>query len=217
MNEITLASILSLGIIQLLAVMSPGPDFALVVLNSIRYHRKKALVTVAGIIAGNIVHLTYCVLGLVIIIIGIPVLFNGIKLAGSLYLIYLGIASILSFVKNGKVSTEKRSTHARDISYRSAFMNGFATNILNVKCALYYAALFSQYISRTLSPAGQSVYIMELLLIAALWFSGVALIMTKSSVKVGFLKYRRWVDLALGVIICIFGLFVMYETIDSVL
>src|SRR5689334_16017979 len=85
-----LPSIISIAALVMVAVISPGPDFAVVVKNSLIYSRKTALLTALGVALGNLVHVTYTLLGLGLLIGDYPWLLLGIKYCGASYLLYIG-------------------------------------------------------------------------------------------------------------------------------
>lgn len=77
--------------ITLLAVISPGPDFAMVTRNSLMLSRRAGVLTALGIGLGVLVHVTYTLVGVGLLIQQSLWLFNAIKLVGAVYLIYLGV------------------------------------------------------------------------------------------------------------------------------
>lgn len=83
-----LFSFLLIGSLNFLAVISPGPDFAMVVKTALTQPRKPAVFTALGIALGIFVHVSYCVLGLAIIITQSILLFSLVKYLGAAYFIY---------------------------------------------------------------------------------------------------------------------------------
>ena len=91
MNEL-----LAVALITVLAVISPGPDFAMVTRNSYAFGRRSGLIAALGIACGVQVHVFYTVFGIAVIITQSPMLFMAMKWLGAGYLIYLGIKSLLN-------------------------------------------------------------------------------------------------------------------------
>ena len=85
---------ITIVIVHLLAVASPGPDFTMVLRQSIVVGRTPALWTSIGIGIGILVHVAYCLLGLGLVISQSIMLFNLIKLVGACYLLYVGWKSL---------------------------------------------------------------------------------------------------------------------------
>lgn len=107
-----LALIGTVTLVHLLAVMSPGPDFIMVMKNALTYSRKAGIWTAIGIATGISVHVFYSLAGLAFIIAQSILLFNTFKLLGAAYLIYLGIKSFLresaSCLNDSKMCSTKR-------------------------------------------------------------------------------------------------------------
>jgi threonine/homoserine/homoserine lactone efflux protein len=133
--------------IHLLAVMSPGPDFAMVMRNSLVYSRRTGVLAAVGLALGIMLHVTYSLLGIGLIISQSVVLFNILKLVGAAYLIYIGVKSLLSKkVHPGDVLVKENNR--QDLSAVSAIRLGFLTNALNPKATLFFLALFTQVINQ---------------------------------------------------------------------
>lgn len=109
----------------LLAVISPGPDFAMVTRNSLTLSRRAGVLTALGIGLGVLVHLTYTLLGVGLLIEQSLWLFNAIKLVGAAYLIYLGVTMLRT--KPGVAPADGAAPPASDWS---ALRTGFLTNAL---------------------------------------------------------------------------------------
>src|SRR6266540_3804044 len=127
-----IAQLFSIGFVMLLSAMLPGPDFAIVTKNTLLHSRRAGIFTTVGITAAIAIHMTYCLLGLAIVIAHSLWLFNAIKLIGAAYLIYLGIKSLLSKPTSAP-SIAARTQHKKDISIGTAFRQGFLCNLLNPK------------------------------------------------------------------------------------
>ena len=104
---------------HLLAVISPGPDFFLIVRQSFLYGRTKSILTSLGIASGILVHTLYCSLGLSFILSYEPV-YNALKILCAIYLFYLGIKSILSN-PNNSLPNDKNIKNPIPITFFSAY------------------------------------------------------------------------------------------------
>src|SRR3990167_6518234 len=112
-----LPSILSLAGLNMIALISPGPDFAVVLRNSLIYSRKTALLTALGIALGLLVHVTYTLFGLGVIIRESTWLFFGVKYLGAGYLLYIGYKGLRA--KKTAIGSDTVQ-HVRNISVLSA-------------------------------------------------------------------------------------------------
>lgn len=136
--------------ITLLAVVSPGPDFAMVSRNSLLLSRRSGVLTALGIGLGVLVHVTYTLLGVGLLIQQSAWLFNVIKLLGALYLIYLGF-KMLRTQKAGEFAPSK----VAPVSDLEALRIGFLTNALNPKTTVFIVSLFIQVVGPDTPPSMQ--------------------------------------------------------------
>jgi len=142
---------LLLAIVCFVAMISPGPDFVLVTRNALLYPRSQALATAIGIVCGCLVHATYCILGLAVIIAQSVILFSGIKYVGAVYLIYLGVKSLFASTATDPNVQAPRLQIVPSI--REVFFQGFLCNVLNPKLAIFLLSLFTQFIDVGASTA----------------------------------------------------------------
>ena len=137
-------SLVSITVIAALAMMSPGPDFILVLKNAARLPRREALATTLGINLGVAVHMSYCVAGIAFIIATTPWLFSLLKYAGAGYLIWIGVQALLS--RGGMVQVQENGQEFASIGVWRAFSQGLACNLLNPKATLFFFSVFTQLI-----------------------------------------------------------------------
>ena len=133
---------LLIAIAHFFAVASPGPDFAIVLKQSIQQGRKNALWTSAGVGAAILLHIAYCVLGVALILSQSPSLFMALKYLAGAYLAYLGVQAL----RSAKPSDSKQQTlaPAEPESVYKAFRRGFFTNALNPKATLFFIVVNSE-------------------------------------------------------------------------
>lgn len=137
-----MSELIAVAMITVLAVISPGPDFAMVTKNSYSYGVKTGLLTAFGIAMGVQVHVFYTVFGLSFVIADSPTLFLLIKLVGVGYLIYLGFKSLTN--KTQLTIGNSASMMPTNVQ---ALRVGFLTNALNPKTMLFVIALYTQVVN----------------------------------------------------------------------
>lgn len=86
----------SISFLIILAAISPGPDFAMVIKNSLLYSRRAGIYTALGVSVSLLIHAVYCILGLALVISRSLLAFSIIKYLGAAYLIYIGIKGFLA-------------------------------------------------------------------------------------------------------------------------
>jgi len=202
-----LALIGSVVIIHLMAVMSPGPDFFMAIRNALTYSRKTGIYTAVGFGLGIGVHITYCSIGLALIISKSIVAFNTIKFLGAAYLIFIGIQSILSKKDNIEV---KNTTHKNDITSLRAIRIGFLTNVLNPKATLFFLSLFTFVIDPS-TPSYILILLGFIMMVnTVLWFSLVAIFFTQQKIQKTFFRFQIIFNRVFGGILILIGLKLLF-------
>lgn len=200
--ESLLLPILSLAGLNLVALISPGPDFAVIVRNSLVYSRKTAVLTALGIALGILVHVSYCLLGLGVIIQEKVWLFMGIKYLGVSYLLYMGINGLRA-KKKTPVSEKIQVRH--DITPLAAIGSGFFTNALNPKCLLFFVSLFSVVVSPQTPFFLMLIYGAIIFVETLLWFSFVAFCLSGKRTRGKFNALGHWIERVTGGILMALG------------
>lgn len=189
-------------LLNLLAAVSPGPDFVMTVRNSLCYSRRAGIFTSLGISLGLGIHLIYCAAGVGYIISKSLLLFSIIKWLGVIYLIYMGIASILAKGSKLEVTGERIGP---DLTRMQAFKMGFLTNVLNPKATLFFLSLFTFVIGNA-TPLYVILTIAVIILgTAFIWFTIVSIFLAQQRVQRIFLKYEQAINFTLGGFLILLG------------
>lgn len=186
-----------------IALLSPGPDFAMVLKQSITYGRKASIYSSIGIGLGISVHVIYTILGIGLIISKSIILFNIIKLLGASYLIYLGYKSLRS---QGFELKEKEIQNTQEMSNTKSFIVGFLCNALNPKATLFFVSLFTVVISIDTPIYVQSIYGLFCILETMLWFIFLSFVLSQRKVREFFNNFGKWFDRVVGVVLISIGL-----------
>lgn len=198
---------LLVALVHLLAVMSPGPDFAVVIRNSVGAGRQAGLLTAAGVGSGILLHVGYSLLGIGLIVSQSVWLFNLLKWLAAAYLLYIGIRALRAkpqLLPDGH-------TPPLAMAPGKAFINGFITNGLNPKATLFFLSLFTVVINPQTPLAIQAGYGLYLALATAAWFCLVALLFSHHSVRRGFARLGHWFDRLMGAILVGLGLHLAFS------
>lgn len=199
-----LSAMLSLATIHVLAVISPGPDFAIILKNALQYSRKTAILTALGIALGVWVHIFYCMLGLSLIISRSIILFNVIKLLGAAYLIYMGYKQIRSAAV--KDLDDVTGIKASDLKSWAAIREGFLCNVLNPKASLYFLSLFTLVIKPETPFWQRMVFSQEIFLITFFIFSVIAFLVSHHTLKRRISRVQTILNRVMGLVLLLFGL-----------
>lgn len=199
-------SILALTAIQLAGVISPGPDFAIVMRNSLVYSRPAGVWTAVGIALGSMVHLAYVLLGLGLLVSKTAWLFHLLKYLGGGYLIYIGIKAMQC--KKHSIDYGNSRIH-KAISPWGAFRAGFLTNVLNAKCLLFFLSALSAFLAPTEPGVLIFVYGAIIFLTTLLWFLMVALCFSHERLRLFLGHFHHWVERVTGGLLFLLGIWML--------
>ncbi|GLZ86650.1 lysine transporter LysE [Metapseudomonas resinovorans] len=195
---------LTVALIHLLAVASPGPDFAIVVRESVAHGRRAGTWTALGVGTGIFVHVAYSLLGIGLIVSQSIMLFNALKWAAAAYLLYIGIKALRA--KPADPVAAEAALMAGERSPRGALVTGFVTNGLNPKATLFFLSLFTVVINPHTPLAIQAGYGVYLAFATAAWFSLVAMLFSQRRVRAGFARMGHWFDRLMGAVLVGLGI-----------
>ncbi|MEC4088464.1 MULTISPECIES: LysE family transporter [Pseudoalteromonas] len=186
------------------AVASPGPDFAVVLKQSISFGRRNALMTSAGVGLGILVHVTYCLLGVALLLAQSPELFNVFKYLAGAYLAYMGIQALRASAN--PASQQAATPSATEESAMQALRRGFLVNALNPKATLFFLSLFTLVIDPGTPQSVQILYGLYMAVATWLWFSSLSMVLSKATVRSFFQRAGHWFDRGIGVILLLLAL-----------
>ncbi|GEJ58618.1 LysE family translocator [Anaeromyxobacter diazotrophicus] len=136
------ARVLAFAGIAALLTLTPGADTMLVVRSALVRGRRAGLLTVLGVGSGLFVHATLSAVGLSALLVRSARAFELVKLAGALYLVFLGVQALRAAARPGPA----RAPEPAAAGERRAFLEGLLTNVLNPKVAVFYLAFLPQFI-----------------------------------------------------------------------
>ena len=190
-------------IVCLLGAMSPGPSMAVVIHNAIFKGRYNGILTSIGHGVGIAIYATFAVLGLGLIIETNIIIFNSLKSLSIIFLIFIGMKSILN---KEKLNLEKKDVKEKTIS----FLQGFSISILNPKILVWFIAIYSQF----MSVNNELIFNIHLVLIAgivdAFWYIFLTLAVTTASALTFFQtkillikKIQGFLFIAIGLVLLV--------------
>ena len=167
-----MTELLAVITITILAVISPGADFAIVTKNSYLYGRAIGLLTALGIALGVLVHVAYTLVAVSMVLKLAPNFLTVIKYLGAFYLVYIGYKTFMQS-PIAEVSTSVT------ISAKQALTYGFFTNALNPKTTLFVISTYTQIVSITTPNAVLIGYGLFMSIAHGIWFALVALLFSQ--------------------------------------
>ena len=182
--------------------VTPGPDTAYIVGRSVAQGRGAGIVSALGISAGCIVHTLACAFGLTAILAASATAFTVIKIAGAMYLIYLGVRLVFAKHDDADAAREKQASEkAAPKSLRQLFAQGFVTNVLNPKVVLFFVSFFPQFVAADSQHKALAFLTLGIVFIAmsTVWNSFVAWIAGSVTERfAGKSGVKKWLDRGVG-------------------
>ncbi|KXV15764.1 lysine transporter LysE [Caballeronia megalochromosomata] len=182
--------------------VTPGPDTAYIVGRSVAQGRGAGIVSALGISAGCIVHTLACAFGLTAILAASATAFTVIKMAGAIYLIYLGVRLIFAKHDDADAARQAQANEkAAPKSLHQLFAQGFVTNVLNPKVVLFFVSFFPQFVAADSQHKTLAFLTLGIVFIAmsTVWNSFVAWIAGSVTARfAGKSGVKKWLDRGVG-------------------
>ena len=200
----TLANWFPLALICLMGAMSPGPSLALILRNTLQGGRRQGMATALGHGAGVGLYALLTAMGLSLLLTRTPWLFELIRYAGALFLALLGLQALLP----QKPKAEATSQHAT--SRRRGALEGLAVAFLNPQLAIFFLALFSQFVQQQTSWAQGGLLLLTAGGIDALWYLLVAGIFSHGHLLPWLTRHQRQLQRLSGLLLLAIALRVLW-------
>lgn len=204
----------AIATLHFFAVASPGPDFAVVLKQSISYGRRSAMYTSVGVGAGILVHVAYSLLGIGILIKTTPWLFQVFAYAAAAYLAYLGWGAIRSKPQPINIDEVEKSNRSPDaaITNKKSFLIGFVTNGLNPKATLFFLTVFAVAVSPQTPIQVKLIYGIYLAIATGLWFCFLSYLMGGTKLRSLLQRHGYIFDRIMGVILILLAANLIFNT-----
>lgn len=187
---------LSLALVCLLGAMSPGPSLVVVVRQSFAGGSRAGITCAIAHGVGILLWAAMMVSGLGVLVIASPDLFLAFRFAGAVFLIYLGIQSL-----RATSAGSEEVTAPFDGNHGSPAREGFLIALTNPKIAVFFAALFSQFIRPDAPAVEQWMIAGTAAIIDILWYAAVALLLSRTAVLAQFQRHNLLLSRVFGAIL----------------
>ncbi|MDR0217679.1 MAG: LysE family translocator [Enterobacteriaceae bacterium] len=203
---------LGLAVIHFLAVIAPGPDFAVTIRQSVRFGRWAGICTAIGIGAGISIHVIYTLVGISALMHATPWLMVIAKLIGAIYIMWLGIKFIRSKPANLDTLAEEEIILTSQSKWK-AFWMGFMTNALNPKATLFFLAVFTTVVSSNTPTLIQAFYGAWMCIVNAVWFVFVSIIFSNELIRNKFMQKGYLFERVMGIVLIGFAVRLLFLSI----
>ncbi|WP_411705317.1 threonine export protein RhtC [Edaphovirga cremea] len=196
---------LTVALVHLVALMSPGPDFFFVSQTAASRSRREAMMGVVGISLGIVIWAGVALMGLHLILQKMAWLHQIITVGGGLYLCWMGW-QLLRSAKAKKIANADAEPEVKLAPRGRTFMRGFLTNLSNPKAVIYFGSVFSLFVGDDVGSAERWGLFVLIVMETFVWFSLVAMIFALPVMRRGYQRLARWIDGVAGVLFAGFGL-----------
>ena len=200
----------SLAVIHCIALISPGPDFAIIVRMATQQQRQTALACALGIALAILIHTLLSLVGISLMIRQSPLAYTLVQCIGVSYLAWMGFQALKSAIQRFQAiaaSTESQvqavATTTTDAQHKSLFNGlkvGLLTNLLNPKALIFFITLFTVLVTPEVNFATKTAATVMLFLLSLIWFSLLAMVLSKPRIQVKFLSISHIIDALVGII-----------------
>ncbi len=203
-----LFTLVSIGLIQLLAVISPGPSFLITARTAVAQSRADGLMVALGLGAGTVIWSSAALLGLNAVFHAVPVLFMAMKIAGALFLVYIAWMIFRHAAEPLKIDgTGERLANP--------FVKGFLTQISNPKVAVFFGSIFIAMLPQQVPLWMTLALIFIVSFNEVWWYSAVALFFGSAPVRNVYLRAKAWIDRVTGLFLGALGLRLLWSVRDA--
>lgn len=200
--------LLSIGLVQLLAVISPGPSFLITARTAVSRSRLDGIKVALGLGAGTVIWASAAVLGLHVLFAQFPPLYFAMKLAGALFLLWI---AYMIFIH----AAEPISLEGGEGAGASPFLKGFLTQISNPKVVVFFGSIFIAMLPRDV-PLWMSLSLIAIVSFNEVWwYSAVSLFFGSGPVRRFYLAAKAWIDRVTGAFLGFLGLKLLWGAFNQ--
>lgn len=199
---------LTVALVHLIALMSPGPDFFFVSQTAASRSRREAMMGVVGISLGIVVWAGVALMGLHLILQKMAWLHQIIMVGGGIYLCWMG----WQLLRSARAQQAQPAAEARVALPKAgrSFIRGFLTNLSNPKAVIYFGSVFSLFVGDSVGAGARWGLFLLIVAETFVWFSLVAVVFALPAMRRGYQRLAKWIDGVAGVLFTGFGLHLIF-------
>ncbi|TDQ34797.1 threonine/homoserine/homoserine lactone efflux protein [Thiopseudomonas denitrificans] len=198
---------MTVALAHFLALLSPGPDFVLVVKSAIRNDRSKAIGVAAGISTANALYIALCLIGVGALLASSIWLMVTLKIIGGLFLIFLAIQALRAKRSAyAQLSVENDQIKNGEASFIKEFVTGFMSGILNPKNLLFYLSLFTVVLTNDVGLVFKIALGVWMTLVVFFWDTAIIFMLSTNKARSRFTKLAYYIDKLTGAILGLVGI-----------
>ncbi|MGL5387134.1 MAG: threonine export protein RhtC [Enterobacterales bacterium] len=201
---------LTVALVHIIALMSPGPDFFFVSQTAASRSRREAMMGVVGISLGVMVWAGVALLGLNLILQKMAWLHQIIMVGGGLYLCWMGWQLLRSARQQNAQTAPAEEVQVALAKPGRSFIRGLLTNLSNPKAVIYFGSVFSLFVGEDVGAGARWGLFTLITAETFIWFSLVAIVFALPAMRRGYQRMAKWIDGLAGVLFTGFGLHLIF-------
>lgn len=199
------ADLLAFVGVAALAIMTPGPDTALIVRNTIGGGRAAGFANVGGVAVGLALWSGATIVGLTALLLAFAPVYAVIRVAGAAYLVFLGVQAVRSALRGG--SRDPVAARTPPVAPHAAFRQGLVSDLGNPKLGAFMTSLLPQFVTPGGSPALQLTVLCSVFAAMTIgWFAFSVLAVSRGAHIFARSRVRRTLDGVTGTVLVAFGI-----------
>lgn len=191
-------AILGFAVVAGLMTITPGIDTLLVLRSALRDARRPAFAAALGVATGCLVWGLAAAVGVSAVLTASHILYEGLKIAGAAYLVYLGVRMLWSAWR-GDPHLEPDALGPAPVGVRASYLRGLTTNLLNPKIGVFYVAILPHFLPPGYPPAAVGALLALVHGVEGMaWFTGIILLAARARAWLSSRRAQRGIDTAAG-------------------
>lgn len=215
--------IITLSLIHLVALISPGPDFAIIIRLATLERRAVAIAAALGIALAIGIHTLLSLTGISIAIHNSPQLYAAVQLIGASYLGWMGIGALRAALTHKKEqetpqevgNLKPKSTNKVPLSCYQGLRIGLLTNLLNPKALVFFITLFSALVTPSVALGTKVAAGVMLFSLSFIWFALVSILLSTPQIQQRFKRLSRLIDGLTGGLFLVVAFAILYQLTTS--
>ena len=197
----------TVALAHFLALISPGPDFVILVKSAVKNESKKAVGVALGISVANALYIALCLIGVGSLLVSSVYIMIGLKIAGGLFLIFLALQALRAKKSDyASLSAQVNIGEKKKTTLFKEFIVGFMSGILNPKNILFYLSLFTVVLTKDVSFTFKVMLGVWMTSVVFIWDSAIVFLLSADNVRRKFAKLSYYIDKFTGAILGFVGI-----------
>lgn len=212
------SNIWQIALVYTLGMLTPGPNFFLILSNGMTYGRKAGLSTALGVVLGTLFWIVLSLFGIALLIKSSPTLFIGFKLLGGGYLVYISLKKFKIIINDKKVNlpNQVKTLNGKSLGYMQQFIHGLMANVFNPKSLLFWLAIFSSLSLIDGNHLTQHALIITVVITISLTYhTSLALFASEMGQRLTSSAWSTGINLVAASVFLIFGLSILIGLLQA--